>query len=151
MDVYNFTFNTCLNQCSISKFLRPLRCGWARGHGIFSILLHKFVIYLGESVLSGSSTPATTPSSPNGSRNNSPRGVGRGRGRPRGSRGRGGAPRGSPKQQNGTPRPPRLNAKQCPTPPKMVNAVTNGEDSVEPGTELKDFILSLRKSSVSKI
>ena len=101
---------------------------------ILTIGTVKYIIYLGESVLSGSSTPATTPSSPNGSRNNSPRGVGRGRGRPRGSRGRGGAPRGSPKQQNGTPRPPRLNAKQCLTPPKIVNAVTNGEDSVEPGT-----------------
>ena len=93
-----------------------------RGHGIFSLLLYKFIIYLGVNVLSGSSTLATTPSSPNSSRNNStrgvgrgrgrpqgsrgcnsaPRGIGRGRGRPRGSRGSGGAPRGSPNQQNGT-------------------------------------------------
>ena len=84
---------------------------------------------LGESVSSGASTPPN--SSPCDSRTNSPRGALRGRGRPRGSRGRGGLSRGSPKQVNGTPKPPRLNSKQGLTTPN--NEVNNVEDSVEPG------------------
>ena len=75
----------------------------------FQSCFKKSIIYLDE--ISGSST--------NDSRNNSPRKVVRKRGRSEG-----GAPRGNPRQQNGTPRAP------SPKRPKIVN----GEDSVEPGT-----------------